>query len=475
VAEKVGNIFVELGLDYRNLRQGLSTAAKQIGSFARTPFPVPSLMSMASGMVLVQGAMSGLSSAAGVIGSIKGYMDQAANASSDLNEQLSSTRVQLGTAADEAIKFAQGMQSSGQQSMNEALVGITSVTTALMGQGIAQDQAIDKAKELQQRFADLGSQRNVDAGEVQAAFQSMMRGEFDPVERFNVFANMEKLKASGKPLGMAAADEFLRATESAKGDFGNTSLSLANLNRQNALTRGGIMNQAGDALAPAYQAAAWFQNQFLKRFSDEIMGKLGPAGDKLFSGVSGIGQAILDNTPRIANAFLYGGELIGRTMQTIGSMIRSPGEYVRLALLNVATGFNDVMKRVHIFGNELFLQNQRNIDRGKQEAKANIAANDAKAKQDDAALKKKLEEGSQGKAPTVAAQAAAAVPAISKAAESRSTGLKDFLKGINLIPDKQVELAKSMDAKLGVIAGAVVGGQANGAKPIGAGWNGFGA
>lgn len=472
---KVGNIFVELGLDYRNLGQGLSNAAKQIAAFSRTRFPVPSLMGMASGMVLVQGAMSGLSSAAGVIGSLKGYMDQAANASSDLNEQISSTRVQLGSVSDEAIKFAQGMQSAGQQSMSEALTGITSVTTALMGQGIAQDQAIDKAKELQQRFADLASQRNVDAGEVQSAFQSMMRGEFDPVERFNVFANMDKLKASGKPLGMAAADEFLRATQSAKGDFGNTSLSLANLQRSNQIQRGGIMQSVGNALQPAYQAAEWFQNQFLRRFSEAIMGRLGPAGDKLFSGVSGIGQAILDNTPRIANAFLWGADMIGSMFKAVGSFIRSPGEYLRLALLNAAEGLNNVAGRFFL-KNDKFEANKKDIEQKKIDANAKIAANDAKANQDDAALKKKLEEGSQGKAPTInAAQAAAAVPAISKAAETRSTGLKDFLKGINLIPDKQVEIAKSMDAKLGVIAGAVVGGQANGAKPIGAGWNGFGA
>ncbi|CAB5194458.1 hypothetical protein UFOVP178_9 [uncultured Caudovirales phage] len=471
---KVGNIFVELGLDYRNLGQGLSNAAKQIGAFSRTRFPVPSLMGMASGMVLVQGAMSGLSSAAGVMGSIKGYMDQAANASSDLNETLSKTQVLLGQNASEVINFANELQTKGAASAKDTLEAISSTVVAMSNMGMDQGKSLSIAKELQTRFVDLASQDNARVEDVQNAFQSLLAGQIEPLRNFKVYTNIEELRKTGKPFGEAAAEAFLKQTERAKGDFGNTSLSLANLQKSNSIQRGGIMQTVGNALQPAYQAAEWFQNQFLRRFSDAIMGRLGPAGDKLFSGVSGIGQAILDNTPRIANAFLWGADMIGSMFKAVGSFIRSPGEYLRLALFNAAEGLNNVAGRFFL-KNDKFEANKRDIEQKKADANAKIAANDAKAKQDDAALKKKLEEGSQGKAPTVAAQAAAAVPAISKAAETRSTGLKDFLKGINLIPDKQVELAKSMDAKLGVIAGAVVGGQANGAKPIGAGWNGFGA
>lgn len=470
---KVGNIYVELGLDYRSLGQGLSNAAKQIAAFSRTRLPVPSLMGMASGMVLVQGAMNGISGAVSALSGIKGFMDEAANASSDLNETLSKTQVLLGSNANEVINFANELQSKGAAATKDTLEAISSTVVAMSNMGMDKGKSLSIAKELQTRFVDLASQDNARVEDVQNAFQSLLAGQIEPLRNFKVYTNIEELRKTGKPFGEAAAEAFLKQTERAKGDFGNTSLSLANLQKSNAIQRGGIMQTVGNALQPAYQAAAWFENQFLRKFSDSIMGRLGPAGDKLFSGVSAIGESILASTPRIANAFIWGAEVLGNAMRAISSMIRSPGEYLRLALLNAATGINDVMKRVHVFGNELFLMNQKNIDRGKDEARKAIAANDAKAKADDAALKKKLEEGSQGKAPEV--QAPKPEQAImAKAAETRSTGLKDFLKGINMGPDKQFEVAKAMDAKLGVIANAVVGGQVNGAKPIGAGWNGFG-
>lgn len=466
---KVGSIFVELGLNSRGITAGLSAATRQLREFASMRIPGGGMF---GSLVAFEGLKAGIGGAAGLLGQVKGFMDGSAMASSDLNEQLSSTRVQLGAVADEAIKFAQGMQAAGQQSMGEALSGITSITTALTGQGIAQDEAIEKAKELQQRFADLGSQRNVDAGEVQAAFQSMMRGEFDPVERFNVFANMEKLKGSGKPLGLAAADEFLRATESARGDFANTSLSLANLNRQNSVARGGIMGQVGDAIAPAYQAAAWFQNQFLKKFADEIMGKLGPAGDSMFSGIYGIGNTILEYTPWIADKFVQFGNFIGDTMRLIGSMLRSPGEYLGLVLREIGVSLIDIIQKV--FPNAM-QASEATLREGLQRNRDAIAARDAEARAGEADLKARLEAGSQGKAPEMAGGGPLASAGGGK---SRSSSFADYFKGIYAAggenPQKQsLELSKSMDQKLGVIASAVVNNQTPGTKPIG--WSGFGA
>lgn len=468
---KVGNIFVELGLDYRSLGQGLSNAAKQIAAFSRTRLPVPSLMGLASGMVLVQGAANGISSAVNALGGIKGFMDEAANASSDLNETLSKTQVLLGSNASEVINFANELQSKGAAATKDTLEAISSTVVAMSNMGMDKGKSLSIAKELQTRFVDLASQDNARVEDVQNAFQSLLAGQIEPLRNFKVYTNIEELRKTGKPFGEAAAEAFLKQTERAKGDFGNTSLSLANLQKSNQIQRGGIMQTVGNALQPAYQAAAWFENQFLRKFSDSIMGRLGPAGDKLFSGVSGIGQAILDNTPRIADAFIWGAGVIGSMFQAVGSFIRSPGEYLRLALLNAAEGLNNVAGR--FLKTERFEQNKKDIEQKKNEANAKIAANDAKAKKDDEALKKKLEEGSQGKAPVVTA-ASTEMPTIAKAAETRSTGLKDFLKGISMGPDKQFEVAKAMDAKLGVIANAVVGGQVNGAKPIGAGWNGFG-
>lgn len=463
----VANIWVELGLRSRGLTAGLSAAARQLREFASIRVPDGGFF---GSLVAFEGLKAGIGGAAGLLGQVKGFMDSSAFAASDLNEQLSSTQVQLGAVADQAIEFARNMQAAGQQSMGEALDGITSVTTALMGQGIAQDEAIAKAKELQQRFADLASQRNRKVGDVQSAFQSMMRGEFDPVEQFNVFANMEKLKASGKPIGLAAADEFLRATASAKGDFANTSLSLANLTKQNEVARGGIMGQVGEALSPAYQAAAWFENQFLKKFADEISGRLGPAGDAIFSGIYGVGETILEYTPWIADKFVAFGNYIGEAMRLVGSMIRSPGEYLGLVLREVGVSLIDVIQKVFP---SAMKETEATLREGIDRNRATIAERDAAAATGEAELRAKLEAGSQGKAPELPTDGLASVTGGGAAAtRSRSSSFADYFKGIYASggenPQKQqVELAKSMDQKLGVIAAAVANGQTPGTKPIG--------
>lgn len=466
MATKVGSIFIELGLNSRGLMAGLSAATRQLRDFGRISIPGGGLF---GSLVAFEGLKAGLGGAAGLMGQVKGFLDASALASSDLNEQISSTRVQLGTVADEAIKFAQGMQAAGQQTFGEALNGLTSVTTALMGQGIAADKAIEKATQLQQRFADLGSQRNMAPGIIQEKFQAMMRGEMDPVESLNVFTNVEKLRAAGKPLGLAAADEFLRQTASAAGDFANTSLSLANLNRRNEVARGGIMSQVGESLAPAYQAAAWFQNEFLTKFSNEILGRLGTAGDSIFSGVYGIGQTILAYTPWIAERFIAFGSFIGDTMRLVGSMIRSPGEYLGLVLREIGASLIDIIQKVFP---KALTESEAVLRGGIERNREAIAQADAAANSGQAELRAKLEAGSQGKAP----EGLASLGGAAATAKARSSSFADLFKGVYAAgsaenPQKQqVEIAKSMDTKLGLIAAAVAPNP--GTKPIG--WSGFG-
>lgn len=465
---KVGNIFVELGLDYRSLGQGLSNAAKQIASFGKVRIPGPSFGGVFGGMAAFEGIKAGLSGAASLVSGIKGYMDDAASASSDLNETLSKTQVLLGKNADSVIKFANDLQSRGAASAKDTLEGISGIITAMTNQGMDQGQAVSVAKELQQRFVDLASQDNARVEDVSNAFQSLLAGQIEPLRQFKIFTNIDDLKKSGKPFGEAAAEAFLKQSTRAKDDFANTSLSLANLNRSNEIQRGGIKTQVGSALQPAYQAAAWFQNQFLKKFSDAILGQIGPAGDKLFSGVSSIGQIILDNTPMIANAFIDFANFIGSTLSTIGSMIRSPGEYLRLAILQAAYGITEIARKVIP---SAFSETRKVLEEGMGQAQANIAANDAKAQKGQEELKSKLALGSQGKAPDQPPPPAPEPPVMAKAASGRSTSFAEFLSGVwaqDSTPQaKQLEVSKSMDAKLGVIAGAVAAGVIPGTKPIG--------
>lgn len=478
---KVGNIFVEMGLDYRNLAQGLAWSTRQLAAFGRQSIPMPSFGGVFTGMAAFEGVKAGLSGAAGALSSIKNFMDHSANSASDLNETLSKTNVLLGQNAAEVIRFANELQSKGAAGAKDTLEAISSTVTALTNQGMGQDQAISIAKQLQQRFVDLASQDNARVEDVQNAFQSLLAGQIEPLRNFKIFTNVEDLKKSGLPFGQAAAEAFLKQSARAAGDFGNTRLSLSNLQRSNEIQRGAVSQQVGQSLQPAYQAAAWFQNQFLEKFSSIITGKLSGAGDAIFSGVSAIGQAILDNTPLIADAFIGVANFIGSAMSTIGSVIRSPAEYLRLALLETAFAITDFARKILP---NAFNDTRKTLSEGISTSQKKIAENDANAATANAGLRKMLEEGSQGKAPTQTTTAGNAprpdaAPTMARAATARTSSFADFLKGIyapageNTPQGKQLAVSQSMDEKLGTIAKALTEGTP-GVKPIGAAVNTLG-
>lgn len=208
----VGDLFVQIGGNVSGLNRALTKAGGMLSSFAGRV--ASTAMGTALGSMISNGINTGIG--------------DAIRAASDLNETVSKTEVLLGANAERAKTFAAGLANSGVAGAKDTLNSISSIVTAMTNLGTSTDSATQKAMDLQQRFADLASQDNADIADVQAAFQSLMSGEIEPLRKFNVFTNLDELRKSGKPLGEAAYDAFMKQTRRAEGDLARTGMSANN-------------------------------------------------------------------------------------------------------------------------------------------------------------------------------------------------------------------------------------------------------
>ena len=274
---KVGDLFVNIGGNVSGLNAALGRAGGMLSSFAGR------VASTALGTAL-PGMISSLTN--GFAGSILG----AINSASSLNETVSKTEVLLGANAERAKAFADGMANAGIAGKADTLNSISSIVTAMTNLGTSTDVATDKAMALQQRFADLASQDEASVADVQGAYQSLLSGETEPLKKFNVFTNADELKKSGKPLGEAAYDAFMKLTRRAEGDLARTSMSYANIQKRGDIAGGSAVVAIGQNLLLVGQAFQYFRANFLGQIASIVSGGvLKKAGESLFSGVASLG------------------------------------------------------------------------------------------------------------------------------------------------------------------------------------------
>lgn len=322
---KVGDLFVQIGGNVSGLASALNKAGSMLGSFASR------VGSTALGTVLGSMISNGINTGIG----------DAIRAASDLNETISKTEVLLGGNSDKAKAFANQMASAGMAGVKDTLDSVSSIVTAMTNLGTSTDAATQKAMDLQMRFADVASQDNASIAEVQAAFQSLLAGQIEPLRRFNVFTNIEKLNKAGKPLGEAAFDVFMSQTSRAQGDFSRTSMSYANLSRAGDIRGGAVSEAVGNALQGAAQAFQLFRNSFLSQILAKVQdGTLARAGESIFNAVVSIGTVLQEALPFIVDTtfgFIEGiSKAFGEISIAISAAFKQPMDFIGLVLRSVA-------------------------------------------------------------------------------------------------------------------------------------------
>lgn len=150
------------------------------------------------------GALGGALVAAKGVEFLKGAVD----AASDLNEATNVTGLIFKDARGEIDSFVKSSANIGlSETKARELTG--SIGGLLSNMGLAQGETVEWTKKLTTLGADMGSAFNAEPAEAIEAIGAALRGEAEPIRRFNVVLSDNAMKAEAMRLGLvkAAVDE----------------------------------------------------------------------------------------------------------------------------------------------------------------------------------------------------------------------------------------------------------------------------
>lgn len=192
------------------------------------------------------------------------------DAASAAEQNMGAVSTVFGSAADSIISKSQeaanavGMSSSSYQELAASIGG--SMRSAITDQG----QLSAKTQELISAGADLSSVFGGSAAEAVGAMGAALRGEFDPLERFGVFLNMNAVKAVMAARGMSglsgAAEDaakkqviqsmIMEQAGQYMGNFGREADTAAGAQQRAAAAIEDMKASLGKALLPVLSAAS---------------------------------------------------------------------------------------------------------------------------------------------------------------------------------------------------------------------------
>lgn len=195
---------------------------------------------------------------------VKGLKD-IITAASGLAETMSKSRVVFGRHAKAVQEWADGMSSSFGQSKEQALEAASTFASMFHVLGVGGKDSVIMSKRLTELASDMASFHNTRVEDAILAIGSGLRGEAEPLRKFNVLLNDATLKQEAMNMGLysgkgaldlsakslAAYNVILNQTEVAHGDFSETSDQLANSTRIMKAQIADTAAEIGDSLIPA--------------------------------------------------------------------------------------------------------------------------------------------------------------------------------------------------------------------------------
>lgn len=244
------------------------------------------------GMAVVGAAVAGASAALAAFG----Y--KAIQQASDLEETQSKVRVIFGDSSEAVFDFAKTAASALGQTKQEALDAVS--TFAMFGQaaGLAGQDLVNFSTDFTKLATDLASFNNTSPQDAIQAIGAALRGESEPLRRYNVLLSDQVLREKARELGIYSGSKALTAqqkvlaaqaaiyeqTSLAQGDFERTSEGLANQQRILKASLENLVTSIGQALLPHFQ-------RLVKALNDRLVPAVEAFSDAL--GEKGIGEAVL--------------------------------------------------------------------------------------------------------------------------------------------------------------------------------------
>ena len=214
----------------------------------------------------------------------------AAQKSSDLAEAVNVTEITFGGAADEIGRFAQNAAEALGMSERAAREATTTFGGLLLNMGLAETATVEWSQTLTTLAADMASAFNTTPEEAVTALGAALRGESEPIRRYNVMLDDASVRLRAVEMGLAASTSevdnqdkalarlniIMEQTSIIHGDFANTSDGLANSQRIMAAQFENLQAQLGQAALPILIEVVSVANSLMSTFMslDEATGGL---------------------------------------------------------------------------------------------------------------------------------------------------------------------------------------------------------
>lgn len=229
-------------------------------------------LAMGAGIALFNGIVA---SAGNAVRSLGGAVE----AASDLGETISMVRVVMGDWGDDVVHWSENSAKALGMTQNAALMAAGTFAAFGKSAKMSGDELTGFSTDLVGLAADLGSFYNTSPEEAITAIGAALRGESEPIRRYNVLLDDMTLRQAAVKLGiiettkealtpqqrvLAATSELWRQTGDAQGDFARTSGNLAGQQKVLTANMDALSVTLGNALLPAMTAFTTAGNQLVE-------------------------------------------------------------------------------------------------------------------------------------------------------------------------------------------------------------------
>ncbi len=207
---------------------------------------------------------------------------KAGGAASDLEEAVNVTGLVFGDASDEIGEFAASAATSLGLSETAARTATATFGGLLKNLEFGQTETVGWSKDLTTLAADMASAFNTSTEDAVLAIGSALRGEQEPIRRYNVMLDDAAVRARAVEMGLAATTAevdnhgkaqarlslIMEQTSDIQGDFANTADGAANSARIARAQFDNFQANLGQAVVPVMQSALGAANDLFSAFSD---------------------------------------------------------------------------------------------------------------------------------------------------------------------------------------------------------------
>jgi uncharacterized protein YukE len=240
---------------------------------------------------------------------------------SDLEETLNKSAITFGDAAGEVEAFGESSASALGQSKRDAIEAASSFGALFRTLGYTEDQAASAGIKLTKLASDLASFSNTSPDEAVLALGAALRGEAEPIRRYNILLNDQVLKARAATLGLgeftgtlppavraqAAYAEILSQSSLQQGDFARTAGGAANQQRILSAQIKDLRANIGQGALPALTSMTGGLNALLGAFTelpDEVQTAVGTVATfaTATAGIAGVGSLATSQVLKLKDA-----------------------------------------------------------------------------------------------------------------------------------------------------------------------------